>query len=75
MEKILSMAFLCLFTLFTFGCGKEPVPLDKNIITVGFSQIGAESAWRTANTKSIKEEGSIIYFNYRTFARRGFYFS
>lgn len=25
-------------------------------VTVGFSQIGAESAWRTANTKSIKEE-------------------
>ncbi len=25
-------------------------------ITVGFSQIGAESAWRTANTQSIKDE-------------------
>ncbi|MDB5327083.1 MAG: putative periplasmic protein precursor [Phycisphaerales bacterium] len=28
---------------------------DKKI-TVGFAQVGAESAWRTANTKSIKEE-------------------
>ena len=27
-------------------------------ITVGFSQIGAESGWRTANTKSIKEEAA-----------------
>ncbi|XRQ03883.1 ABC transporter substrate-binding protein [Actinomadura welshii] len=25
-------------------------------ITLGFSQVGAESGWRTANTKSIKEE-------------------
>ena len=24
-------------------------------ITMGFSQVGAESGWRTANTKSIKE--------------------
>jgi len=28
---------------------------DKKKITLGFSQIGAESEWRTANTKSIKE--------------------
>lgn len=27
-------------------------------IVVGFSQIGAESAWRTANTKSIKDEAA-----------------
>jgi len=27
--------------------------------TVGFSQIGAESAWRTAETKSIREEASL----------------
>lgn len=26
-----------------------------DLITVGFSQVGAESAWRTANTKSIQE--------------------
>jgi ABC-type sugar transport system substrate-binding protein len=29
---------------------------EKKKIVVGFSQIGAESGWRTANTKSIKEE-------------------
>jgi simple sugar transport system substrate-binding protein len=28
---------------------------DNKKITLGFSQIGAESEWRTANTKSIKE--------------------
>ncbi|TDE32232.1 ABC transporter substrate-binding protein [Actinomadura sp. 6K520] len=27
-------------------------------ITLGFSQVGAESGWRTANTKSIKEEAA-----------------
>jgi simple sugar transport system substrate-binding protein len=29
---------------------------DGGTITVGFSQIGAESAWRTAETKSIRDE-------------------
>lgn len=32
----------------------EPEP--KNSYTMGFSQIGAESGWRTANTQSIKTE-------------------
>jgi simple sugar transport system substrate-binding protein len=31
---------------------------DKSKIVVGFSQIGAESAWRTANTESIKKEAA-----------------
>src|SRR5437762_2326151 len=29
---------------------------DKKKLVVGYSQIGAESAWRTANTQSIKAE-------------------
>ncbi len=34
-----------------------PIPMEKKkAITVGFSQIGAESAWRTAETKSIRAE-------------------
>ncbi|GFJ84281.1 hypothetical protein Phou_084610 [Phytohabitans houttuyneae] len=28
---------------------------DDGKITLGFSQVGAESGWRTANTKSIQE--------------------
>lgn len=56
MKQTLPIFLLCLTSLFTFGCGDKPATSDKNIITVGFSQIGAESAWRTANTKSIKEE-------------------
>jgi len=33
----------------------SPAPADNKKITLGFSQIGAESEWRTANTKSIKD--------------------
>lgn len=28
---------------------------EENLVTVGFSQLGSESAWRTANTKSVQE--------------------
>jgi len=41
-----------LAALFVAGCGEE----GKKAITVGFSQIGAESAWRTAETESILAE-------------------
>ena len=33
------------------GCGREK---QDDRIVLGFSQIGAESEWRTANTESIK---------------------
>jgi galactofuranose transport system substrate-binding protein len=36
---------------------------DKKKITLGFSQIGAESEWRTANTKSIKEAAGTAGIN------------
>jgi len=38
------------------GCSKkQPGGGDDGKITLGFSQVGAESGWRTANTKSIQE--------------------
>ena len=39
------------------SCGKktEDAAAQKKIV-VGFAQLGAESGWRTANTKSIKSE-------------------
>ena len=44
------------------GCGAKQdaaAPTDgKKTVTVGFSQIGAESAWRTANTQSVKDEAA-----------------
>jgi galactofuranose transport system substrate-binding protein len=43
--------------LFFTACKRQGEDAKKSGgLTVGFSQIGAESAWRTANTKSIKEE-------------------
>lgn len=35
------------------GCAREEKKADERIV-LGFSQIGAESEWRTANTESIK---------------------
>jgi simple sugar transport system substrate-binding protein len=44
------------------ACGSGPAPSGRSDggsqggpITMGFSQVGAESGWRTANTKSIQE--------------------
>lgn len=55
---------LCILVLaaclavFIGGCAKEAMPAADasadNQIVVGFSQVGAESAWRVANTESIK---------------------
>lgn len=44
-----------MFTLAGCGGAKQETakPVDKKIV-LGFSQIGAESEWRTANTESIK---------------------
>lgn len=45
---VVALAFGLLFT----GCSKKVE--DDGLITIGFSQVGAESDWRTANTESIK---------------------
>jgi galactofuranose transport system substrate-binding protein len=37
------------------GCSGGGKDADGGAISVGFSQVGAESEWRTANTRSIKE--------------------
>ncbi len=39
------------------ACAPPAFGADKPIV-VGFSQIGAESGWRTANTESIKSEAA-----------------
>ncbi|MDR2446692.1 MAG: ABC transporter substrate-binding protein [Treponema sp.] len=42
--------------LLLFGCQKaEKVSVPKDALIVGFSQIGAESAWRIRNTQSVQE--------------------
>lgn len=43
------------------ACGNSDTgeqPADDGKLTLGFSQVGAESGWRTANTNSIKESAA-----------------
>jgi ABC-type sugar transport system substrate-binding protein len=44
-----------LVVISAFAMLGSPVGAQNKKITLGFSQIGAESEWRTANTKSIKD--------------------
>ncbi len=71
-----SVAILLMLAIIT-SCGsstskeakKEQVSIDTGLITVGFSQLGAESDWRNTNTESMlsaftKENGyNLIYKN------------
>jgi len=67
MRKILGVvALLCAMVLSACSGGGEGAPdaaADGGAITVGFSQVGAESEWRTANTRSVKEALAAPEFN------------
>lgn len=64
-----AFALLPFFAVLIAGCSSSststggstgapgPEPAEKKLV-VGFSQIGAESAWRTANTQSIQDEAA-----------------
>jgi ABC-type sugar transport system substrate-binding protein len=56
----LAAAVLAAVTLSACGSGdKAPSgPKSSGKITLGFAQVGAESGWRTANTKSIQESAA-----------------
>jgi len=60
MKNRLSALALALFS--TLAITGLTAQADKKI-TLGFSQIGAESEWRTANTKSIKEAADTAGIN------------
>lgn len=52
------ITFLCLIALMGLtGCGADESVADNSnhTLVLGFAQIGAESSWRTGNTKSITE--------------------
>src|SRR5439155_13176825 len=51
MGKIVLTAFVAAACLLASDSNAQ-----KKKITVGYAQVGAESAWRTANTKSVKDE-------------------
>lgn len=46
---------VCLVTGCTWKQEKETENIEKELVTVGFSQVGAESDWRTANSVSVKD--------------------
>lgn len=52
MKRVLSV--LILLTLLLAGCGKTAEP-ERKLPVVGFSQLGAESDWRVANTASMMQ--------------------
>ena len=52
MKKILSA--LLMLVLLLCGCGKE-APVEPQLTKVGFTQLGAESDWRVANTASMMQ--------------------
>jgi galactofuranose transport system substrate-binding protein len=52
MKRSLFIAWWCVVALALAACGRA----GEKKITLGFSQIGAESEWRTANSQSIKDE-------------------
>ena len=68
--------FLLCACLLLSGCGEEiQTPEEETtLITVGFSQVGAESDWRVANTtsmrESLSEENGFEFV--RVYALRGF---
>ena len=59
MNRIYAVALVMISALALTG---SAVHADKKI-TLGFAQIGAESEWRTANTKSIKEAADTAGIN------------
>lgn len=57
MKKLFSVMMLLFLVVGLTACsdkGKDK-PAEKKQIVVGFSQVGAESDWRTANTDSMKK--------------------
>ena len=56
MRKIICMAAALLLCLFLSSCGKEQEKETGTAsVVVGFSQLGAESSWRIANTESMEK--------------------
>ena len=55
MRRKICLLLSLLLCLLLFGCAKEPAPEAKQpSVVVGFSQLGAESSWRIANTESME---------------------
>ncbi len=65
---VVALAFLMLSIPACQEQPEEPIHRDENQIIIGFSQVGAESNWRVANTESMKttfteENGYDLIYN------------
>ena len=52
MKRVLLFVLSCVIALALAACHRS----GEKTITLGFSQVGAESEWRTANSQSIRDE-------------------
>ena len=56
MRKGIALGLILVLMLALAGCaGKQETAGDNASIVVGFSQLGAESSWRIANTVSMEQ--------------------
>ena len=55
MRKIARIILAVILLGLLGGCAGKPADPENRAIVVGFSQLGAESSWRIANTKSMEE--------------------
>ena len=56
MRKAIALGMILILMLALSGCaGKQDAAGDNASIVVGFSQLGAESSWRIANTASMEQ--------------------
>ena len=56
MRKTAVLSLVLLLLLCLSGCaGKQETPAESSSVVVGFSQLGAESSWRIANTASMEQ--------------------
>ncbi len=56
MRKGITLALILILTMCLSGCAGKQEPAEDNASTVvGFSQLGAESSWRIANTASMEQ--------------------
>lgn len=63
MKRFLIVCILMLLMICGWGCSSDTQPSsqepEQDLIVVGFSQVGAESDWRNANTLSMQEALSV----------------
>lgn len=62
MKRFLAILLMAVLTLSLVACGQSTTPDSTtegkgadDLVVVGFSQVGAESDWRTANSQSMKD--------------------